>query len=123
MGGEQLKVGYADGSSRIVNLSPAFFTGSPVYSSLLKKTVVIGPVEKAEQLAEVLGRRPVSVILTQGGSEVYRNEQEVNQYGEKRVEKVTRAKLKEIKGAVKKLFGIKLDSLKALGELDLGLTA
>lgn len=123
MGGEQLKVGYADGSSRIVNLSPAFFTDSPVYSSLLKKTVVIGPVEKAKQLAEILGRRPVSVILTQGGSEVYRNEQEVNQYGEKRVEKVTRAKLKEIKGAVKKLFGIKLDSLKALGELDLGLTA
>lgn len=124
MGGEQLKIAYADGSARIINLSPAFFTNAEVYNSLLKKRVVIGPAEKAKQLAELYGRHPLTVVLTQGTHVVFKKESEYTERGETRVRKVTRDEVKKVRRALKNPeFTVACNSFKALAQLDLGLSA
>lgn len=123
MGGEQLKIAYADGSARIINLSPDFFKNSEVYNSLLKKRVAITPAEKASQLAELYGRQPLTVVLTQGTSIVFKKESEYTQRGETRAKKVTREELKKVRRAVKNDFTVQVNSFKMLAQLDLGLKA
>ena len=123
MGGEQLKVVYADGSSRIINLSPEFFKNTEVYSSLLKKKVVIGSAEKAKQLAELYGRRPLTVVLTQGGNVVFKKEAEWTEQGQPRVEKVARGVIKKLRRAHKDGFTVQLNSFRLLATLELGLSA
>lgn len=124
MGGEQLKVMYADGSSRIINLSPDFFTNTSVYSSLLKKMSMIGPAEKAKQLAELYGRHPLTVVLTQGGNVVFKKESEWTQRGEARVEKVTRERLNRVRRAVGNIGEpVRFSSFRQLESWNHGLSA
>jgi len=116
----QLKVQYADGSSRIVNLSKDFFTNTEIYNSLLKKRVVISPTEKAMQLAETLGKRPLTVILTQGGNVVFKKESESSQQGQPRIEKVVRGIIKKLRRTAKE-FTVKVYSFRLLEKLVTGL--
>ena len=116
----QLKVQYADGSSRIINLSKEFFTNTEIYNSVLKKRVVISPTEKARQLAETLGKRPLTVILTQGGNVVFKKESESTQQGQPRTEKVVRGVIKKLRRTAKE-FTVKIHSFRLLEKLVTGL--
>ncbi len=123
MGGEQLKVVYADGSSRIINLSPEFFKNTDVYSSLLKKKVVINPAEKAKQLAELYGRRPLTVVLTQGGNVVFKKDSEWTEQGQPRVEKVASGVIKKLRRAHKGGFTFSTSNPRLLDKWEHGLSA
>lgn len=120
-GGEQLKINYADGSARIINLHSEFFTNTPAYSSLLKKITVISPVEKAKQLAELYGKQPLTVVLTQGGVTVFKKETEWTLQGQTSVEKVTLEKKKQLRKEFKGYKGqVIFNSFKELTSLALG---
>jgi hypothetical protein len=95
-----------------------------VYNSLLKKRVPISPTEKARQLAESCGRRPLSIVLTQGGHILFKKETEWTQQGQPRAEKVARGVIKKLRRASRdQEFTINLNSFGLLKGLDLGLSA
>lgn len=124
MGGEQLKINYNDGSSRVVNLPLEFFTTSSVMNHKTKKLENWGPVEKAKDLALSYGNKPVSIVLTQGGNILFQEESKIEEEGEKPFKKTSKEKLKKIKKSfLNKVETIRCWRLVDLLKFDLGLKA